>query len=309
MKRKRLIIMVLSVLILCMSLGITAFAKTTVASGNAGSLITWTLDSDGLLSFNGKGAVPNYTAYTTPWHEYSKQIKKVTFGSGITGIGDYLFWECNTLESVTCKGTIKRIGFDTFGQCSNLKSFTLQKSYKELLICEDAFIRCESLEKIQIPYTTKSLIIGPMAFWDCKNLNEISTFATAYHFYDSAFSYDTNLVFYCIKGGAISEYADSIGIPTANVYLGYTLTCKASAIKGGLKITATKINKMDGYEIKYSTKSSMKNAKTIKSTSNKCNISNLGSKKRYYIQVRTYKKINGKVYYSKWSSKIEKKTK
>lgn len=308
MKHKRLIIMVLSVLILCMSVGIKAFAKTNVASGSAGSQITWTLDSDGLLSLNGKGAVPNYSIYSTPWYEYSSQIKKVVFGSKITGIGDSLFYECSTLESVICKGTIKRIGFDAFAKCSNLKSFTLQKSYKELMICEDAFIRCESLEKIQIPYTTKSLIIGPMAFYDCKNLNEISTFATAYHFYDSAFSYDTNLVIYCIKGGVISEYADSVGIPTADVYLGDTLTCKASAVKDGLKITASKIKKMDGYEIKYSTKSSMKGAKTINSTSNKCSISNLASKKKYYIQVRTYKKINGKVYYSKWSPKVEKKT-
>lgn len=63
---------------------------------------------------------------------------------------------------------------------------------------------------------------------------------------------------------------------------------------------------IEGYQIRYSTKASMKNAKnvTIKQKSTvKKTISKLKSKKKYYVQIRTYKTYEGKVYYSDWSGK------
>ena len=58
-----------------------------------------------------------------------------------------------------------------------------------------------------------------------------------------------------------------------------------------------------GYQIRYSTKSSMSKAKTItvkgnKKTSKK--IKHLKSKKKYYVQVRTYKTVKGKKYALPW---------
>lgn len=62
-----------------------------------------------------------------------------------------------------------------------------------------------------------------------------------------------------------------------------------------------------GYQLRYSVKSSMSKAKIVtisKSTKiNKKKISNLRAKKKYYVQVRAYKTISGKKYYSKWSTK------
>lgn len=52
-----------------------------------------------------------------------------------------------------------------------------------------------------------------------------------------------------------------------------------------------KQSKVSGYEIRYSTKANMKNAKRIKvnaKTANKT-IKKLKSKKRYYVQIRAYK--------------------
>lgn len=67
-----------------------------------------------------------------------------------------------------------------------------------------------------------------------------------------------------------------------------------------------------GYQLRYSLKSSMKKAKTISigkpSTTSK-KITKIKSKKKYYIQIRTYKKLNGKNYYSSWSKKKAIKTK
>lgn len=78
------------------------------------------------------------------------------------------------------------------------------------------------------------------------------------------------------------------------------------------KPSATYRKQMTGYQIRYSTSSSMSNAKTVtvkKTTTTSRKITNLKAKKKYYVQVRTYTKVKGKTYYSKWSSKKSVKTK
>lgn len=47
----------------------------------------------------------------------------------------------------------------------------------------------------------------------------------------------------------------------------------------------------------------------LKSTTTKATIKSLKAKKTYYVRVRTYKNVDGKKYYSAWSSAKSKKTK
>lgn len=80
-----------------------------------------------------------------------------------------------------------------------------------------------------------------------------------------------------------------------------------TALKKGFKVTWCKRTKqITGYSIKWSTSSSMKDAKynTIR-TSETVSLkkTNLKAGKTYYIQVRTYKEVNGVKYYSRWSAK------
>ncbi len=58
------------------------------------------------------------------------------------------------------------------------------------------------------------------------------------------------------------------------------------------------------YQIYYSQRSDMKNAKhiTAKSSAKSAVLKNLTSKKKYYVRIRTYKTVSGKKYYSTWSS-------
>jgi hypothetical protein len=66
------------------------------------------------------------------------------------------------------------------------------------------------------------------------------------------------------------------------------------------------------YQIRWSTNKSMKNAKTKtykKAKTTAKSIKNLKSKKTYYVQIRTYKKVDGKKIYGQWSSKVKVKTK
>ena len=73
--------------------------------------------------------------------------------------------------------------------------------------------------------------------------------------------------------------------------------------KQSAKMSSSRIT---GYQVRYSTSSSMASAKVVtvkgySKTSKK--ISRLKAKKKYYVQVRTYKTVSGKKYYSGWSSK------
>ena len=73
--------------------------------------------------------------------------------------------------------------------------------------------------------------------------------------------------------------------------------------KQSSKMSQRRIN---GYEIRLSQYNSMKNAKYVKVKSyNKTTVKvkSLKSKKKYYLQVRTYMTVGGKTYYSKWSGK------
>ncbi len=78
--------------------------------------------------------------------------------------------------------------------------------------------------------------------------------------------------------------------------------------KGKKKFTVkwSKKKKISGYQIRYSKKSSMKSAKKVsiyKASAASKTIKKLKKGKKYYVQVRTFKKYNGKYYYSKWSAK------
>ena len=59
-----------------------------------------------------------------------------------------------------------------------------------------------------------------------------------------------------------------------------------------------------GYQIQYSTSSKFNRAKTVTVSKNKTTnntISKLKAKKKYYVRIRTYKKIGSANYYSSWS--------
>jgi len=86
-----------------------------------------------------------------------------------------------------------------------------------------------------------------------------------------------------------------------------TKSKKAFTVKWKKKST-----QVTGYQIRYSTSSKMTGAKKVnvkstKSTSKK--ITKLKAKKTYYVQIRTYKTVKGKNYYSSWSKVKKIKTK
>lgn len=73
-----------------------------------------------------------------------------------------------------------------------------------------------------------------------------------------------------------------------------------------------KKQEISGYQIRYSTKSSMAKAKNKKIKDKEITqktLTGLSSKKKYYVQIRTYSIVSGKEYDSNWSTKKAIKTK
>lgn len=93
---------------------------------------------------------------------------------------------------------------------------------------------------------------------------------------------------------------------------------KLSSVQGAKKSLKIKWKKqtknVTGYQVQYSTLKSFTKKTTVTKTIKKAKttsltVKKLKAKKAYYVKIRTYYKVGGKTYYSKWSAVKKAKTK
>ena len=87
--KKRLLSIFLAACLIFTLLPVSAFADTT-ASGTCGDNLTWTLDSEGILTISGTGDMYDYEYKKAPWFG-DTEITKIVVNSGVTSIGAYAF--------------------------------------------------------------------------------------------------------------------------------------------------------------------------------------------------------------------------
>ena len=119
---------------------VTVSATDTVASGTCGTEgdnLTWTLDSEGVLTISGSGAMEDYYEQNEaqPWEDGRYDIKSVIVNSGVTSIGKHAFFECPNLTSVNINGSVVSIGFGAFEECRNLTSIEIPNGVKSIGAC------------------------------------------------------------------------------------------------------------------------------------------------------------------------------
>ena len=120
--KKRLLSFVLAALMIASLLPATALAADIVDSGTCGaegdgSNLTWTLDSDGVLTISGTGAMKEYDPYKAPWYGSSSRVKSAVIAEGVTSIGGKAFLDCSSLTSVTIPNSVTSIGEYAFYNC------------------------------------------------------------------------------------------------------------------------------------------------------------------------------------------------
>ena len=142
-------------------------AATIVDSGECGAEganVTWTLDSDGLLTISGTGKMYDYSWNEAPWE--NSDVISVVISEGVTNIGDYAFDYCTGLTSITIPSGVTSIGESAFRSCDSLTSITIPDSVTS--IGERAFFYCTGLTSITIPEGVTS--IDGSAFSDVPNI-------------------------------------------------------------------------------------------------------------------------------------------
>ena len=217
--RKRLLSFVLAALMIASLLPATALAADIVASGTCGaegdgSNLTWTLDSEGVLTISGSGDMHDYV-YSSPWHENGNQIRSVLMENGVTGIGNFAFFECISLTSMTIPDSVTCIGNCAFKDCSSLASVTIPDSVASIGVY--AFCGCTSLKSVTIPDSVTS--IGDYAFGFCTSLTGIWVDGGSSHYFSDAsgvlFNKDKTVLAQC-PGAFSGSYVVPDGVTSIN---------------------------------------------------------------------------------------------
>ena len=210
--KKRISSFVLAVLMIASLLPATALAADVVKSGTCGaegdgSNLTWTLDSDGVLTISGAGAMKNYSDWNraefAPWDgsvttvqildgvtsigayafRYCPRLTCAMIPNSVTSIGDAAFSNC-PLTSVVIPNCVETIGEGAFRDCSSLTSVIIPNSVTS--IGAGAFVRCYSLISVMIPDSVAS--INSYTFSECSSLISVAIPDSVTSIGDNAFN-------------------------------------------------------------------------------------------------------------------------
>ena len=242
--KKRIFSFVLAVLMIASLLPATALAADVVASGTCGaegngSNLTWTLDSEGVLTISGSGDMYNYGSsdFSAPWDGSRSRVKSVVIADGVTSIGEYAFFYCESLTSVTIPDSVTSIGKYAFFCCTSLTSVTIPDSVTS--IGRFAFSNCTSLTSVTIPDSVTS--IGEYAFYYCKSLTSMTIPDSVTSISSSTFASCTSLTSVTIPDSvtSIGEYAfydckslTSVTIPGSVTSIGLYAFASCTSLTG-----------------------------------------------------------------------------
>ena len=179
--KKRLLSFMLGLTAICTVFGLTACDSPTDQVYSEGLEYTLLVDENG-YSVTGIGtcqdkklvipatynnlpvaAIGDYAFY------YCDNLTSVSIGNSVITIGYAAFGGCTNLTSVVIPDSVTTIGDAAFGDCTNLTSVVIPDSVTT--IGDSAFAWCTSLTSVIIPDSVTT--IGSRAFRECTSLQDI----------------------------------------------------------------------------------------------------------------------------------------
>lgn len=235
-------------------------------------------------------------------------------------IGDYVFAQCDSLETMTIPGSVKKINDGLFEDCSSLKNVVLEEGVTS--IGYGAFRECYKLEWVKIPDSVSW--IDDQAFGDSVDARiEQIVIVTPEKSYAESYAKRIGLKWsreIPVKNtttptpgnttsteenkttqGNTTESNGKTNHKTAKTVKKVQIISVKNIKTKRIKIVWKKAKGAKMYEVQYATKKSFKNAKRIKQRKTSCSIARLKKKKTYYIRVRGYYLSRSKKIYGQWS--------
>ena len=164
MKHKSTLVPVLMVLVLMLCCGAAAAERGTHGQLN------WSLDGAGTLVITGSGPMQGLPWDSTDaWLAYSKRIRKIVIGDGITSVGNTVFQGCDQITQVQLPASIMTIGDGAFAFCRSLTGIALPPHLGSIGM--EAFRGCASLTGMEFPESLKTIEVS--AFAGCESLTNI----------------------------------------------------------------------------------------------------------------------------------------
>ena len=115
-------------------------------------------------------ASKTYSSSSSLNNIFGTQVAEYVLGGSVTSIGDYAFFDCSGLTSVTIPNSITSIGESVFSNCSSLTEVIIPNSVTH--IDKHAFASCTSLTSITIPNSVTN--ISEYAFDGCGNVISVT---------------------------------------------------------------------------------------------------------------------------------------
>ena len=118
-----------------------------------------------------------------------ESLRDVDIGDNVTAIGKYAFTECNSLSRVDIGDSVTTIGAYAFDHCDSLSDVDIGDSV--VAIGDYAFRRCDSMNSVDIDGSVTT--IGDYAFYECESLSRADIGDNVTTIGDYAFAYCKNL--------------------------------------------------------------------------------------------------------------------
>lgn len=135
-----------------------SFPATAADSGKCGENVYWSYDSDtGTLTISGTGEMQDYLGYpdSTPAPWKNLDVTHVVIENGVTSIGGFAFFECNSLETLTMADSVLKIASCAISGCPNL--YQIIVSYNLNSIGSFGISYCAALESLALPSAVNSI--------------------------------------------------------------------------------------------------------------------------------------------------------